>query len=120
MSYFHPLPNGANKAIEVAVRTHNQAGRDQRALDYKAVMDTAQGRRVVWDILSMCGMWSEKDDTARGVGLKLMHHLWDTLADEYLMMHQEAVRDENAFAVHIKGLRDQEIKNADTRRAEGR
>lgn len=117
MAYFHNLPSGSNKAIEQFIAKNNQQGRDQRYLDLKTVLDTQQGRRALWDILSLCGMWSEKDDTARSVGLKLMHYLWDTLADEYLMMHQEAVRDENAFAVHIKGLRDQETKDADTRRA---
>jgi hypothetical protein len=108
MAYWHGYPKSATEALKKRIDADNKLAVNQRINDFKTVMATPEGRRVICDILGMTGMFHEKEATARSIGLQVMHYLWDNLADEYLLMHDEMVRSERAFALRVAELQKKE------------
>ena len=95
---------------------------EERALeDLRAVMQTPSGRRVVWSLLGLFRLFSDKDYTTRSVGLPFLRYLWDNLGDEYLTAQREQIDADKAFISQVRKIReDQEKKvNANPRRATG-
>lgn len=121
MEYHHYPSKGAGKAEIDWLRVKNEESAQTKQSDYKAILGTPAGRRVLWDILSQLGMWHEKDTTSRSVGLRLLHYLSYTFTDDFLTMQQEHYVGEKAFEVLVKEERKKmERKNAHPRGAGSR
>ena len=77
----------------------------KRANDLKAVMDTPQGRAVLWRVLAYCGVFQssfvagQSDTTAfkegqRNVGLKLLAQLQEHCPEQYRKAETEARQED--------------------------
>lgn len=76
--------------------------RDQHRADLQAIMRTAHGRRVVWQWLSITGLYANPfhDSGARtamncgrqSIGQQMLADLMDACPSEYLAMQQEQLK----------------------------
>jgi hypothetical protein len=77
----------------------NKFGRERDLDDVLSIMNTKQGRRFIWRLLSFCKVFESSftgnsttffNEGMRNVGLMLMADINESCADKYLRMMKEA------------------------------
>lgn len=94
-----------NAADEESVRTRKRKDeqiRDRELHDMRSVMETIEGRRFVWRLLSQAGVFRTSftgnsttffNEGMRNIGLIVMADVQEACADKYLVMMNESKKD---------------------------
>ena len=94
-----------NAADEESVRTRKRKDeqvRDRELHDMRSVMETVEGRRFVWRLLSQAGVFRTSftgnsttffNEGMRNIGLIVMADVQEACADKYLEMMNESKKD---------------------------
>ena len=97
-------PNAANPAQVEEARKREREERRQQLQDVQLLLETPVGRRIVWRILSQCGIFTDGWDPSarihfnagkRNVGLWLLDEVMAANDEAYLLMQREAKAKEN-------------------------
>lgn len=99
MNNVKPLVSNAANEGQVAQAAEKQRlGRDLELEDFKWVLSTPQGRRMVARYIGFCGVWKQSftgnsetffNEGKRVVGLKLLEDLNDSDPSAYMKMMNE-------------------------------
>lgn len=100
-----PKTKNYNAADEESVRTRKRKDeqvRDRELHDMRSVMETVEGRRFVWRLLSQAGVFRTSftgnsttffNEGMRNIGLIVMADVQEACADKYLEMMNESKKD---------------------------
>lgn len=89
---------------EEAQRLRDEQRRRQQVEDFKWLMAHKQGRRLMWRLLSMAGVFRTSmtgnsstffNEGRRDIGLQLMAEINDHSLDAYVLMLKEQKADDN-------------------------
>ena len=100
-----PKTKNYNAADEETVRTRKREDehiRDRELHDLRSVMDSVEGRRFVWRLLSQAGVFRTSftgnsttffNEGMRNMGLIVLADVQEACASQYLVMMNESKKD---------------------------
>lgn len=98
------VTNPADEVQVKAAREKEKFGRDLELSDMKFLLNTVQGRRVLWRYLKDCGIYQSSFRTSseiyflegqRNIGLKILADIQEADAESYIKMMLENKKERN-------------------------